>query len=73
MCWLQSTLEFNLRTQEFIEMILLNKRLEAVRHARKFFSSLEGEQLSEVQRVMGLLAFPADTDVSHYKVRQGRR
>ncbi|XP_022080728.1 macrophage erythroblast attacher-like [Acanthaster planci] len=64
---IKSTLEFNLRTQEFIELILLNKRVEAVRHARKYFSSLEGEQLAEVQRVMGLLAFPADTDVSHYK------
>ena len=64
----QSTLEFNLRTQEFIELIRLNRRMEAVRHARKYFSMLEKDQLAEIQNVMGLLAFPMDTNLVQYRV-----
>ncbi|XP_064630741.1 E3 ubiquitin-protein transferase MAEA-like [Lineus longissimus] len=64
---LKSSLEFNLRQQEFIELIRCNKRMDAVRHARKFFTNLEDNQLFDVQRVMGLLAFPSDTNVSPYK------
>ncbi len=38
------------------------------RHARKYFTGLEDNQLSDVQRVMGLLAFNADTQIPVYKV-----
>ncbi|XP_071483209.1 E3 ubiquitin-protein transferase MAEA-like [Diadema antillarum] len=64
---IKSTLEFNLRTQEFIEMIRSEHRLEAVRHARRYFGSLDGEQFAEVQKIMGLLAFPSSTDIQSYK------
>ncbi|XP_074641551.1 E3 ubiquitin-protein transferase MAEA-like isoform X2 [Tubulanus polymorphus] len=64
---MKSSLEFNLRTQEFIELIRSNKRLDAVKHARKYFTNLEDNQLNDVQRVMGLLAFPSDTQVAPYK------
>lgn len=65
---IKSTLEFKLREQEFIEMIRNNCRLDAVRHARKYFSGqLEDHQLSEIQQVMGLLAFSPDTDIPQYK------
>ncbi|XP_072026731.1 E3 ubiquitin-protein transferase MAEA-like [Amphiura filiformis] len=64
---IKSTLEFNLRTQEFIELIRLNRRMEAVRHARKYFSMLEKDQLAEIQNVMGLLAFPMDTHLAQYR------
>ncbi|XP_034528134.1 E3 ubiquitin-protein transferase MAEA isoform X2 [Ailuropoda melanoleuca] len=63
-----SCLEFSLRIQEFIELIRQNKRLDAVRHARKHFSQAEGSQLDEVRQVMGMLAFPPDTHISPYKV-----
>ncbi|XP_072574667.1 E3 ubiquitin-protein transferase MAEA isoform X3 [Paramormyrops kingsleyae] len=63
----QSCLEFSLRIQEFIELIRLNKRMDAVRHARKHFSQAEGGQLDEVRQVMGMLAFPSDTHISPYK------
>ncbi|KFO72543.1 Macrophage erythroblast attacher, partial [Cuculus canorus] len=63
----QSCLEFSLRIQEFIELIRQNKRLDAVRHARKHFSQAEGSQLDEVRQVMGMLAFPSDTHISPYK------
>lgn len=57
---LRSTLEFQLRQQEFVELVRRDRRLEAVRHARRHFGSLEDEaQLAEVQRVMSLLALPS--------------
>ncbi|XP_035672896.1 E3 ubiquitin-protein transferase MAEA-like [Branchiostoma floridae] len=62
-----STLEFNLRTQEFIELVRGNHRLDAVKHARKYFSQVDPEQMPEVQRIMGLLAYPPDTQVQPYK------
>uniref|UniRef100_A0A4W3IR54 Macrophage erythroblast attacher, E3 ubiquitin ligase n=1 Tax=Callorhinchus milii TaxID=7868 RepID=A0A4W3IR54_CALMI len=64
---MKSCLEFSLRIQEFIELIRQNKRLEAVRHARRHFSQAEGGQLDEVRQVMGMLAFPSDTHISPYK------
>ncbi|XP_013383305.1 macrophage erythroblast attacher [Lingula anatina] len=64
---MKSTLEFNLRTQEFIELIRNNRRVDAVKHARKYFNNLEESQMMDVQRVMGLLAFPVDTSISPYQ------
>nr|KAF6431809.1 macrophage erythroblast attacher, E3 ubiquitin ligase [Rousettus aegyptiacus] len=64
---MKSCLEFSLRVQEFIELVRQNKRLDAVRHARKHFSQAEGSQLDEVRQAMGMLAFPPDTHVSPYK------
>lgn len=64
---MKSTLEFSLRQQEFIELIQSNNRLEAVKHSRKHFVNLEDGQYLDVQRCMGLLAFPLDTEVGPYK------
>ncbi len=63
-----SNLEFNVRLQEFVELIKMGKKMEAVKHARKHLVSMESpEQLQSVQRVMGLLAFPVDTQVQPYQ------
>ncbi|GAB1604254.1 E3 ubiquitin-protein transferase MAEA-like [Argonauta hians] len=64
---LKSTLEFKLRQQEFIELIRNDQRLEAIKHARKYFTNLEDDQMADVQKSMGLLAFPSDTGISPYK------
>lgn len=64
---LKSSLEFNLRQQEFIELVRKDHRIDAVKHARKYFTNLEDDQLKDVQHVMGLLAFPVVTDISPYK------
>ncbi|XP_046383969.1 E3 ubiquitin-protein transferase MAEA [Ischnura elegans] len=64
---LRSTMEFNLRIQEFVEMVKADRRMDAVRHARKFFSSFEEDQMQDVQHCMGLLAFPVNTELSPYK------
>ncbi|KAK2182443.1 hypothetical protein NP493_353g02023 [Ridgeia piscesae] len=64
---MKSTLEFNLRQQEFIEYVRNNCRMEAVRHARKYFTGLDESQLSSLRQVMGLLAFSVDTQIAPYR------
>ena len=64
---MRSSLEFEVRLQEFVELIKSGKRMDAVKHARKHLSSSDPEQLPLIQRGMGLLAFPADTNVEPYK------
>lgn len=64
---LGSTLEFNLRVQEFIELVRADRRLDAVKHARKCFVNYDEGQLQEIQACMGMLAFPADSYLSPYK------
>lgn len=64
---LGSTMEFNLRVQEFIELVRADRRLDAVKHARKCFANYDDYQLQEIQCCMGQLAFPANTSLSPYK------
>lgn len=64
---LKSSLEFNLRQQEFIELVRSDRRIDAVKHARKYFVNLEEDQLTEVEHVMGLLAYPITTPLSPYR------
>jgi len=64
---IKSTLEFHLRQQEFVEMIKADRRLDAVKHARKYLTCMEDVPWEEVQHCMGLLAFSTDTNVSPYK------
>ncbi|XP_013142487.1 PREDICTED: macrophage erythroblast attacher [Papilio polytes] len=65
---INSTMEFNIRIQEFIELVRAERRLEAVRYAKKHFSSYEEGQLRDIQHCMGMLAFPSDTGnyITHY-------
>ncbi|XP_076460818.1 E3 ubiquitin-protein transferase MAEA-like [Babylonia areolata] len=63
----KSTLEFNIRKQEFVELIRQGCGVEAVKHARKHFSIVDDDQLPEVQRVMGLLAFSPTSQIEAYK------
>ncbi|CAG4970780.1 unnamed protein product [Colias eurytheme] len=64
---LGSTMEFDTRLQEFIELVREDKRLEAVRYAKKHFSTYEDGQLEDIQHCMGMLAFPKDTEVEPYR------
>ncbi|KAF2901307.1 hypothetical protein ILUMI_04885 [Ignelater luminosus] len=65
---LKSNMEFNLRIQEFVELIRSDRRIDAIKHARKHFPSFEEEHLSTIQKVMALLAFPVTTEIPSYKV-----
>lgn len=58
---LKSNMEFNLRIQEFVELIRSDRRMDAIKHSRKHFPSFEEEHLGVIQQVMALLAFPIST------------
>jgi macrophage erythroblast attacher len=62
----KSTLEFNIRMQEYIELVKAGNKIQAMKHARKYLSSVDQELMFEVQRCLALLAFPPDTTLSPY-------
>ncbi|XP_063369213.1 E3 ubiquitin-protein transferase MAEA [Cydia amplana] len=64
---LGSTIEFKIRLQEFIELVRADRRLEAVKYAKKHLSQYEEGQLQDIQHCMGMLAFPKDTEVEPYR------
>ncbi|KAL2003888.1 hypothetical protein VTN02DRAFT_1737 [Thermoascus thermophilus] len=66
----QYNLEFELRLQQYIEMVRTGQRskfLEAMQHAKKHLSPHAETQSQEIQRAAGLLAFPRDTNTEPYK------
>ncbi|CAG0917946.1 unnamed protein product [Notodromas monacha] len=64
---LKSSLEFNVKMQEFIELVKSGRRLEAIKHARKQFSAMEEDYTEAMKHFMGLLAMSKDTQVQPYK------
>jgi macrophage erythroblast attacher len=64
---INSDIEFKLRQQEFIELIRKGERLNAVKHAQKYFQAFEQDQLPEIKKSMALLAFPLNTELEPYR------
>ena len=64
---MKSTLEFQVRLQEFLELVKSGNKLEVVKHAKKFLSTDDSSHLGIVQQGMGLLAFPLSTAIQPYK------
>ena len=58
---INSNIEFNLRVQEFVELVRKNLRTDAVIHARKHFPVFEKTQIKEICECMALLAYQPDT------------
>jgi hypothetical protein len=63
-------LEFNLRLQEYIELVRLGKKTEAIQYVQKYLSSWSESHLRQLEQAMALLAFPKDTLCEPYKVRE---
>ncbi|KAL2787621.1 protein fyv10 [Aspergillus keveii] len=66
----QYNLEFELRLQQYIEMIRTGdkaKFIDAMTHAKKYLSPYIETQSAEIHRAAGLLAFPPDTKAEPYK------
>ena len=60
---MRSTLEFNIRLQEYVELVKSGRKMDAVKHARKHLAptaSSDPESMATVQRAMALLAFTPD-------------
>lgn len=51
---LKSTMEFNLRVQEFVEFIRKDRRIDAIKHARKHFPGFEEEHLPTIQVLLAI-------------------
>ncbi|KAJ2490752.1 GID complex subunit containing RING finger motif [Coemansia sp. RSA 2050] len=64
---IQSPLEFELRLQEFIEMIRDKRNPEAIAYAKKHLTAWSDTQLPRIQRAMTLLAFSPTTTCLPYK------
>lgn len=63
---IRSTLELEVRVQEFVELVRKGKRFEAVKHARKYLAESEdSEHILAVRKCMGLLAFPISASAIH--------
>ncbi|URE39551.1 macrophage erythroblast [Musa troglodytarum] len=64
----KSKLEFQLRLQEFIELVRADENLRAISYARKYLAPWGATYMKELQRVVATLAFRHDTECSIYKV-----
>ncbi|PKY05369.1 protein fyv10 [Aspergillus campestris IBT 28561] len=66
----QYNLEFELRLQQYIEIIRAGDRtkyVDAMNHAKKYLTPYIDTQSAEIHRAAGLLAFPRDTKAEPYK------
>ncbi|CAG8440833.1 2163_t:CDS:2 [Ambispora leptoticha] len=62
-----STLEFNLRLQEYIELVRSRRTSEAIVYSRKYLTPWSETHMKEIQQALGLLAFPSNTNCQPYK------
>ncbi|KAF3391721.1 Protein fyv10 [Penicillium rolfsii] len=66
----QHNLEFELRLQQYIEMVRTqdsSKKIDAINHARKYLVSNQDPDSKEIQRAAGMLVFAQDTRAEPYK------
>jgi len=64
---MKSTLEFELRLQEYIELNRAGRTVEAMAYANKHFTSWLETHHREIMQSMGLLACKPTTSISSYK------
>ncbi|CAI9264696.1 unnamed protein product [Lactuca saligna] len=64
----KSKFEFQLRLQEFIELVRNEKNLQAVTYSRKHLSPWAASYMKEFQKVFATLAFTCNTGCETYKV-----
>ncbi|KAJ7664299.1 CTLH/CRA C-terminal to lish motif domain-containing protein [Mycena rosella] len=64
---MKSTLEFDLRLQEYIELIRAYKFQEAIEYSKKHLVSWQETHLEQIHLAVALLAFPPSTACVRYK------
>jgi len=67
---LQSTLEFDLRLQEYIELARLRQTDEAIGYLKRHIINWHDAHMQQIKQATALLAFPPDTTCNPYKVRR---
>lgn len=65
---MQSKFEFQLRLQEFIELVRTENNVRAITYARKYLAPWGSTHMKELQRVFVTLAYRSTTECSTYKV-----
>jgi len=65
----QSTLEFDLRLQEYIELARERRTTDAIVYSKKHLIPWQETHLMQIQQGSALLAFPQTTTCNPYKVR----
>lgn len=61
-------MEFQLRLQEFIELVRSENNVRAVMYARKYLAPWASTYMKELQKVFATLAFTSNTGCEIYKV-----
>ncbi|XP_055800745.1 protein MAEA homolog [Solanum dulcamara] len=64
----KSKFEFQLRLQEFIELVRAESMMRAITYARKYLAPWGSTHMKELQRVLATLAFKSNTECTTYKV-----
>lgn len=64
---MKSTLEFNLRLQEHIELARSSRGLDAIAYANKYLTPWKTTEEKRIGQAMGLLAYKSDTQCQPYK------
>ncbi|KAG5608897.1 hypothetical protein H5410_020178 [Solanum commersonii] len=64
----KSKFEFQLRLQEFIELVRAENMMRAITYARKYLAPWGSTHMKELQRVLATLAFKSNTECTTYKV-----
>lgn len=64
----KSKFEFQLRLQEFVELVRSDNNMHAIEYAKKYLAPWGATHLKELQRVMATLAFKSNTECPTYKV-----
>lgn len=63
---IRSPLEFQVRLQQFIELVRSHQSSEAIQYCRKHLSKSADTHMQEIQRACALLAFDQSTRVAEY-------
>ncbi|CCJ31286.1 unnamed protein product [Pneumocystis jirovecii] len=60
-------LEFELKLQEYIELVKKRELFQAIQYSRKYLTFYSEAHIEEFRRAMALLIFPPDTEYEPYK------
>ncbi|EIN08394.1 hypothetical protein PUNSTDRAFT_52824 [Punctularia strigosozonata HHB-11173 SS5] len=64
---IKSTLEFELRLQEYIELCRARRKEDAIAYTKKHLVTWQETHLAQIRQALGLLAFPPATTCGPYK------
>ncbi|KAI9220803.1 CTLH/CRA C-terminal to lish motif domain-containing protein [Blastocladiella britannica] len=69
---IKSTLEFNLRLQEYIELVVRDSVPAALAYAKEHLTPFQDAHLTQIQQALGMLAFAPDTTLEPYRTLYDR-